>query len=313
MTVLADHPEPHPGRLGPRAAARSAPTRCASSPASSSPCWLTEKRWVARGGAPGDVAGHRRVGGAVRHRRRPALPRDHQPAAPTSARAATRCGAFAIWEGGLGIWGAIALGGVGAWIACRRRGIRCRPSPTRWPPGSLVAQAIGRLGNWFNRSSSAARPTCRGALEIYEWDGGRRRPSAPTDQPIVLGYVPPHVPLRAAVEPGRRRRSWSGPTAGSGSATAGRSRCTWPATAPAGCGSSCCASTRPSTSSGVRLNVFTSVVVGPAAPWPTSSASAAGPARSSTAARRGAARRADAAADPGRRPAADADATAVRR
>ena len=41
---------------------------------------------------------------------------------PTSAPAATRCDALKIWDGGLGIWGAVALGGVGAWIGCRRRG-----------------------------------------------------------------------------------------------------------------------------------------------------------------------------------------------
>ena len=84
------------------------------------------------------------------------------PGSPTSAPAATRSGRFAIWEGGLGIWGAIALGGVGAWIGCRRRGIRCRPSPTRSRPGMLLAQAIGRLGNWFNHELYGRPPPCRG-------------------------------------------------------------------------------------------------------------------------------------------------------
>ena len=39
--------------------------------------------------------------------------------------------ALKIWDGGLGIWGAIALGAVGAWIGCRRRGIRFRPAALR--------------------------------------------------------------------------------------------------------------------------------------------------------------------------------------
>jgi prolipoprotein diacylglyceryl transferase len=59
--------------------------------------------------------------------------------------------AFAIWEGGLGIWGAIALGAVGAWIGTRRQGVRFAPFADAVAPGLLVAQAIGRLGNWFNQ------------------------------------------------------------------------------------------------------------------------------------------------------------------
>jgi prolipoprotein diacylglyceryl transferase len=59
--------------------------------------------------------------------------------------------AFKIWNGGLGIWGAIALGGVGAWIGCRRRRIKLPPFADALAPGIAVAQAIGRLGNYFNQ------------------------------------------------------------------------------------------------------------------------------------------------------------------
>lgn len=59
--------------------------------------------------------------------------------------------AFAIWEGGLGIWGAVALGAVGAWIGCRRHGVRLAVFADAVAPGLLVAQGIGRLGNWFNQ------------------------------------------------------------------------------------------------------------------------------------------------------------------
>src|SRR5660398_206490 len=52
---------------------------------------------------------------------------------------------------GLGIWGAIAFGGVGAWIGCRRQGVRMPAFADAVAPGLLVAQAIGRLGNWFNQ------------------------------------------------------------------------------------------------------------------------------------------------------------------
>lgn len=59
--------------------------------------------------------------------------------------------AFAIWEGGLGIWGAIALGAVGAYIGCRRYKVRFAIFADVLAPALLVAQAIGRLGNWFNQ------------------------------------------------------------------------------------------------------------------------------------------------------------------
>jgi prolipoprotein diacylglyceryl transferase len=65
---------------------------------------------------------------------------------------------FAIWKGGLGIWGAISLGALGAYFGLRRVG-RTRPEITlphflvfldALAPGILFAQAIGRFGNWFN-------------------------------------------------------------------------------------------------------------------------------------------------------------------
>ncbi len=47
--------------------------------------------------------------------------------------------ALRVWEGGLGIWGAVALGGVGAWIGCRRRGIPLPPFADAVAPGIAVA------------------------------------------------------------------------------------------------------------------------------------------------------------------------------
>ncbi|CAN2193292.1 Lgt Prolipoprotein diacylglyceryltransferase [Candidatus Nanopelagicaceae bacterium] len=62
---------------------------------------------------------------------------------------------FKIWKGGLGIWGAIALGAVVAYIAYQRIGnARNLPPFSSFAgalaPGLLLAQAIGRWGNWFN-------------------------------------------------------------------------------------------------------------------------------------------------------------------
>ena len=67
-------------------------------------------------------------------------------------------GAVAIWEGGLGIWGAVALGTVGAWIGCRRAGVPLPPWADALAVGLPLAQAIGRLGNWFNQELFG-RPT----------------------------------------------------------------------------------------------------------------------------------------------------------
>ncbi len=87
--------------------------------------------------------------------------------------------AVRIWDGGLGIWGAVALGGVGAWIGCRRRGIPLPAFADALAPGIILAQAIGRLGNYFNQELYGRETTLPWGLEIFY----RRDPS---------GYVDPH-------------------------------------------------------------------------------------------------------------------------
>ena len=56
-----------------------------------------------------------------------------------------------IWDGGLGIWGAIALGFVGGVIGCRKYGVNVGELADAVAPGVVLAQAIGRLGNYFNQ------------------------------------------------------------------------------------------------------------------------------------------------------------------
>jgi prolipoprotein diacylglyceryl transferase len=151
--------------------------------------WITEKRWVARGGAPGDVVDiavwavpFGIIGGRLYHVI--SSPRAYFGEGGDPMRA------FAIWEGGLGIWGAIALGGVGAWIACRRRGIPLPAFADALAPGLLVAQAIGRLGNWFNNELYGGPTDLPWALRIYEWDGTGAVVGA-DGQPVVLGTFHP--------------------------------------------------------------------------------------------------------------------------
>ena len=75
--------------------------------------------------------------------------------------------ALRIWEGGLGIWGAIALGGVGAWIGCRRKGIPLPAFGDAVAPGIVLAQAIGRLGNYFNQELYGRETTVPWGMEIF--------------------------------------------------------------------------------------------------------------------------------------------------
>jgi prolipoprotein diacylglyceryl transferase len=74
--------------------------------------------------------------------------------------------ALEIWRGGLGIWGAISLGGVGAWIACKRKGIALPPMADACAPGIALAQAIGRWGNYFNQELFGRPTNLPWALEI---------------------------------------------------------------------------------------------------------------------------------------------------
>jgi prolipoprotein diacylglyceryl transferase len=73
---------------------------------------------------------------------------------------------FKIWDGGIGIPGAIALGAVGAWIACRRAGVKLGPVAGAAAPGIALAQAIGRWGNWFNQELYGRPSSLPWALEI---------------------------------------------------------------------------------------------------------------------------------------------------
>ena len=119
--------------------------------------WLGNKRWLARGGEPGVVADvvvwavpFGIVGARLYH-----VITDHQL---YFGEGRDPWRALEIWHGGLGVWGAIALGAVGGWIGCRRRGVPLPAMADALAPGILLAQAVGRLGNWFNQELFG-RPT----------------------------------------------------------------------------------------------------------------------------------------------------------
>lgn len=58
---------------------------------------------------------------------------------------------FYVWEGGLAIFGALILGAVGGWIGCRLSGLRFTALLDAIAPGLIIAQALGRFGNYFNQ------------------------------------------------------------------------------------------------------------------------------------------------------------------
>jgi prolipoprotein diacylglyceryl transferase len=75
-------------------------------------------------------------------------------------------GVFAIWRGGLGIWGGIAGGTLaGLWVL-HRRGANIPVFMDCVAPGLLVAQAIGRVGNWFNQELFGGPTSLPWGLEI---------------------------------------------------------------------------------------------------------------------------------------------------
>ncbi len=71
-----------------------------------------------------------------------------------------------VWEGGMAIFGALILGGAGAWIACRFAGLRFVTLLDAIAPGLLIAQAIGRLGNYFNHELFGGPTDLPWGLEI---------------------------------------------------------------------------------------------------------------------------------------------------
>jgi prolipoprotein diacylglyceryl transferase len=74
--------------------------------------------------------------------------------------------ALYIWNGGLGIWGGVIGGAVGAYIAARRHGIPFDELADAVAPGLVVAQAVGRWGNWFNQELYGRKTGLPWALHV---------------------------------------------------------------------------------------------------------------------------------------------------
>ncbi|QIK76276.1 prolipoprotein diacylglyceryl transferase [Nocardioides piscis] len=129
--------------------------------------WIGERRWVARGGRSGEVSDLALwgvpfgiVGARIYH-----VLTDWQLYFGEGQNPVT---ALYLWRGGLGVWGGIAMGALGVVIGARLRGIKLLPVLDAMAPGVLVAQALGRWGNWFNQELFGRPTTLPWALEIDE-------------------------------------------------------------------------------------------------------------------------------------------------
>ncbi|MFI5692611.1 prolipoprotein diacylglyceryl transferase [Kribbella sp. NPDC051586] len=127
--------------------------------------WLGRRRWVARGGSAPVLADimfwaipFGLVGARIYH-------------VVTDAELYFGAGrhpidALKIWHGGLGIWGAVGFGALGAWIACRRAKVPFLAVADAMAPGIALAQVFGRFGNYFNQELFGRPTTKPWGLEI---------------------------------------------------------------------------------------------------------------------------------------------------
>ena len=90
-----------------------------------------------------------------------------------------------IWEGGLAIYGAISIGAIGAYIGARQLGIRFLTVADAVAPGILIAQGIGRLGNYFNQELFGLPTELPWGLEISS-----SNPAYPNGLPDGLLFHP---------------------------------------------------------------------------------------------------------------------------
>ena len=128
--------------------------------------WLTLRRYTARGGNPDTVwdaaiviipAGI--IGGRLYH-----VITDHDK---YFGEGRNPMDVFKVTNGGLGIWGAVAVGAVALWVMFKVKKVPFAPFADAVAPGLILAQAIGRFGNWFNQELYGRETTVPWALDIY--------------------------------------------------------------------------------------------------------------------------------------------------
>ncbi|HEY2303073.1 MAG TPA: prolipoprotein diacylglyceryl transferase [Acidimicrobiales bacterium] len=144
--------------------------------------WLADRRWRARGGEPGTVAGLAMwaVPGGLIGARLYHLATDYELYTNHPLNM------FKIWQGGLGIWGGIAGGVAGGAIYLHRHHLSLRDMMDVVAPALPLAQAIGRWGNWFNQELYGRPTTLPWGLRIDAAHRPAAYPNAHTFQPTFL-------------------------------------------------------------------------------------------------------------------------------
>ncbi len=147
--------------------------------------WLSDRRWRARGGREGDVLDIAAwavpfgiVGGRLYH-----VLSSPQAYFGTGGHPVE---ALYVWQGGLGIWGAVALGALGAYIGARRKGLLLPPLADALAPGIVLAQGIGRWGNWFNNELYGSPTKLPWGLDVHQWDTSAGHALTGTDGKALL-------------------------------------------------------------------------------------------------------------------------------
>ena len=125
--------------------------------------WLTGRRWIAQGGEWDLVmrvaiwgVGFGVVGARAYH----------DITSWSEVPSPKWQGVFEVWRGGLGVWGGILLGTVAGAIVIRRAGYSVRLFMDAVAPGLLLAQGIGRIGNWWNQELFGKPTTLPWGLKI---------------------------------------------------------------------------------------------------------------------------------------------------
>ena len=134
--------------------------------------WLSARRWAQVGGTREcvyDVAMWAIPAGIIGARAYHVLITD--PGSYFGPNVSDPWAFLKIWEGGIGIMGAVSVGALGAWIACRRYQINYAAFADAVAPGIILAQAFGRWGNWFNQELFGKPTTLPWGLEISQSSG----------------------------------------------------------------------------------------------------------------------------------------------
>jgi prolipoprotein diacylglyceryl transferase len=95
-------------------------------------------------------------------------------------------GVFEVWKGGLGVWGGIALGALVGALVLRRQGVSVRRFADAVAPGLLLAQGIGRWGNWFNQELFGKPTSLPWGLKIDSQNRPLQYAFDPTFHPTFL-------------------------------------------------------------------------------------------------------------------------------